>query len=131
MFQRLFRFSLPLALTSVLMSVVMLALASSAGQSANTLEPVANAQAVDASQSFTITLAPVVTADLLQPVHLTHAGDGSGRLFVVERAGRIRVIKNGTLLSTPYLDISSLVQAGSGEQGLLSVRKVSLGRRGC
>lgn len=120
-FQRLFRFSLPLALTSALMSFVMLALAFSAGQSANMLEPVADAQPVDASQSFTITLVPVVTTDLLQPVHLTHAGDGSGRLFVVERAGRIRVIKNGALLSEPFLNISSLVQDASGEQGLLSV----------
>jgi glucose/arabinose dehydrogenase len=103
------------------MSFVILALASSARPSANPPEPAAIAQTVDASLSFTITLVPVVTTNLLQPVHLTHAGDGSGRLFVVERAGRIRVIKNGALLSEPFLDISSLVQDASGEQGLLSV----------
>jgi glucose/arabinose dehydrogenase len=58
------------------------------------------------------------------PVHITHAGDGSGRLFIVEQPGRIRIVKNGVLLATPFLDISSTganrVLFG-GEQGLLSV----------
>lgn len=70
--------------------------------------------------SFTITLEPVVTTGLANPVYLTHAGDGSGRLFVVEQGGLIRVIKNGTLQTAPYLDIRSLVLSG-GERGLLSV----------
>jgi len=39
---------------------------------------------------------------LNQPAHITHAGDGSGRLFVVEQPGRIRIIQNGVLLSTPF-----------------------------
>jgi len=59
-----------------------------------------------------------------QPVHVTHAGDGSGRTFVVEQAGRIRILDNGALLPTPYLDLASVnpprLIAG-GEQGLLSV----------
>ena len=58
------------------------------------------------------------------PVHITHAGDGSGRLFIVEQPGRIRIVKNGVLLPTPFLDISitgaNRVLSG-GEQGLLSV----------
>lgn len=54
------------------------------------------------------------------PVHITHAGDGSERLFVVEQAGRIWIIQDGALLSTPFLDISDRVVSG-GEQGLLSV----------
>jgi hypothetical protein len=62
-----------------------------------------------------------VTSGLSQPVHITHAGDGSGRLFVVERAGRIRIFKNGTLLSTPFLDITAIVQDAGPEEGLLSV----------
>jgi glucose/arabinose dehydrogenase len=56
-----------------------------------------------------------------QPVHIAHAGDGSGRLFVVERPGRIRIVKNGQLLLTPFLDITSRVRSTGGEQGLLSV----------
>jgi glucose/arabinose dehydrogenase len=54
------------------------------------------------------------------PVHITHAGDGSGRLFVVEQGGTIKIIQGGSVLSTPFLDVTSKVQFG-GEQGLLSV----------
>lgn len=60
------------------------------------------------------------TSGLSKPVHITHAGDGSGRVFVVEQEGRIRIIKDGALLSTPFLDIRSRVQC-CGETGLLSV----------
>jgi glucose/arabinose dehydrogenase len=56
-----------------------------------------------------------------KPVFLTHAGDGSGRLFVVEQAGRILVIKEGDVLATPFLDIVSIVGSDANEQGLLSV----------
>ncbi|MBI4761640.1 MAG: PQQ-dependent sugar dehydrogenase, partial [Chloroflexi bacterium] len=62
-----------------------------------------------------------VAAGLSAPVFVTHAGDGSGRLFIVEQAGRIRVVKNGSLLSTPFLDIQSLVKSSGGEQGLLGL----------
>lgn len=55
-----------------------------------------------------------------QPVFVTHAGDQSGRLFVVEQGGTIRLIKNGSLLSSPFLDITARVLSG-GERGLLSV----------
>ena len=55
-----------------------------------------------------------------QPVYVTSPRGDSSRLFVVEKTGRIRVIKNGALLTTPFLDISSLVSTG-GEQGLLSM----------
>jgi glucose/arabinose dehydrogenase len=54
------------------------------------------------------------------PVHITHAADGSGRLFVVEQSGRIRIIKGSGTLPVPFLDISDRVSC-CGEQGLLSV----------
>ncbi|MBI5589251.1 MAG: PQQ-dependent sugar dehydrogenase [Deltaproteobacteria bacterium] len=54
------------------------------------------------------------------PVHITHAGDGSGRLFVVEQPGRIRIVKDGRTLPTSFLDISGRVSC-CGERGLLSV----------
>src|SRR6188472_867827 len=43
-------------------------------------------------------------AGFQHPTHLASAHDGSNRLFVVEQAGRIRIVKNGTILSTPFLD---------------------------
>jgi glucose/arabinose dehydrogenase len=58
---------------------------------------------------------------LNQPVHITHAGDGTGRLFIVERSGQIRIVKDGALLSIPFLNIIDRVGDDSGEQGLLSV----------
>jgi uncharacterized repeat protein (TIGR01451 family) len=55
------------------------------------------------------------------PTHLASARDGSGRLFVVEQPGRIRIIKNGVLLATPFLDITARLGTVSGNRGLLSV----------
>jgi glucose/arabinose dehydrogenase len=55
-----------------------------------------------------------------QPVYVTSPPGDASRLFVVEKTGRIRVIENGALLITPFLDISRLVST-SGEQGLLSM----------
>jgi len=56
------------------------------------------------------------------PQYVMHAGDGSGRLFVVEQAGRIQLVKNGVKQATPFLDISSLVTyAAGGERGLYTV----------
>jgi glucose/arabinose dehydrogenase len=55
-----------------------------------------------------------------QPVFVTGAGDGSGRLFVAEQPGRIRVVLDGALSPTPFLDITDRVTSG-GERGLLGV----------
>jgi glucose/arabinose dehydrogenase len=54
------------------------------------------------------------------PLGVTHAGDGSGNLYIVEQAGRIRIVDNGTLLDTPFLNISGRVLSG-GERGLLGL----------
>jgi glucose/arabinose dehydrogenase len=55
-----------------------------------------------------------------RPLALANAGDSSGRLFVAEQGGRIYILKNGSVTSTPFLDISSRVSGGS-EQGLLGL----------
>jgi len=57
----------------------------------------------------------------IHPSHLTSAGDGSGRLFVVEQAGRVRIVKNGVLLATPFLDIRARVGNTSAGTGLVSI----------
>ena len=56
-----------------------------------------------------------------QPVHVADPGDGSGRLFVVERPGRIRIVRDGKVDPEPFLDIVDIVESSGSEQGLLSV----------
>jgi glucose/arabinose dehydrogenase len=62
-----------------------------------------------------------VATGLVDPVNVTNAGDGSGRLFVVERTGTIRIIQDGQVLETPFLDIASQVKTDFLEQGLLGL----------
>jgi len=64
-------------------------------------------------------LDPFISAGLASPVFLAQPLN-DGRIFVVEQGGRIRVIRNGVLQTTPFLDISTRVLSG-GERGLLSV----------
>lgn len=66
-----------------------------------------------------LTFTAVVTG-LSQPTHINDAKDGSGRLFITEQIGRIRIVHQGMLVKEPFLDISSRVSC-CGEQGLLSV----------
>ena len=61
-----------------------------------------------------------VVDGLTRPLFATPAGDGSGRLFVVEQAGRIRIVGQGRVLEPPFLDLSELVRSG-GERGLLGL----------
>ncbi|MGI8549322.1 MAG: PQQ-dependent sugar dehydrogenase [Dehalococcoidia bacterium] len=70
--------------------------------------------------TFTLGLQQVASG-LTQPVFLTGAGDGSGRLFVVGRTGIIQIIANGSTLATPFLDIQTIVNSNGGEQGLLGL----------
>lgn len=58
-----------------------------------------------------------------EPVQLTHAPGDSSRLFVVEREGVIRLIKDGTVADTAFLDIRDRVRSNgqSGERGLLGL----------
>ena len=54
------------------------------------------------------------------PLFVTQAGDGSRTLFVIEQAGRIRIVQGGGPAPDPFLDISDRITAG-GEQGLLGL----------
>ncbi len=58
---------------------------------------------------------------LQKPVGLVHAGDKSGRIFIIEQPGKIRIFQNGALLPTPFLDIQPRVNDGASEQGLLGL----------
>ena len=54
------------------------------------------------------------------PTYLT-SPPGDTRLFVVERAGTIRIYKAGAMVATPFLDITSLVKSDAGEQGFVGL----------
>jgi glucose/arabinose dehydrogenase len=62
----------------------------------------------------------VITAALSSPIFVTAAPGDTGRLFVVEQGGRIRVVEHDSLRATPFLDLSAHISAG-GERGLLSL----------
>lgn len=75
-------------------------------------------------QSDKKTLPPLqlekILEELVLPVQVTHAGDGSGRIFVVEQQGRIRIVKNGVPNETLFLDISNRVNCCE-ERGLFNI----------
>jgi glucose/arabinose dehydrogenase len=89
-----------------LLALAMLAATAVAGASA-------------AGNAAVVRLVPVVRG-LATPVLYTQAPGQPGRFYVVEQGGTIRVVQNGRLRSTPFLDIRSRVVAG-GEQGLLGL----------
>ncbi len=62
-----------------------------------------------------------VASNLKTPVAIAQAGDGSNRIFIVEKAGRIRVFNDGVLLDKPFLDIQDRIGSDSSEQGLLGL----------
>ena len=62
----------------------------------------------------------VVVRGFDQPVFAAGPADGSGRLFVVEQPGRIRIALDGKILATPFLDIADLVSCCT-ERGLLGL----------
>lgn len=74
-------------------------------------------------------IALVKIADgFVDPTNVASAKDGTGRMFVVERVGRIRIVnKNGSVEAKPFLDLTNFnplgsdVQTGFVEQGLYSV----------
>ena len=61
----------------------------------------------------------MIVSGLQRPVDLQP--DGSGRLFVIEKAGRIRILQKDQLVDAPFLDISDRVGSTGNEQGLLGL----------
>lgn len=55
------------------------------------------------------------------PVRVTHPGDGSGRIFIVELPGRIRIVNEGALNDVPFLDITERVNCCEGERGMFGL----------
>lgn len=86
---------------------------------------IAGAGAVGRAQTeqLIIELQPLA-GGLTAPVSVTHAGDGSGRQFIVDQVGQIRIVEDGALLPTPFLDISAklpVLSTSFDERGLLGL----------
>jgi glucose/arabinose dehydrogenase len=62
-----------------------------------------------------------VAEGLVEPTYMAEPPDGSGRFFVAERLGTIHIVKDGTVLPQPFLDLSSEVKSKEIEQGLLGL----------
>jgi glucose/arabinose dehydrogenase len=62
-----------------------------------------------------------IATGLDSPVDVQFPDDGSGRMFIVEQVGRIRIVENGQVLGNAYLDISPEVGSQGNEQGLLGL----------
>ncbi len=71
------------------------------------------------ANAFAIQLQPIASG-FASPVYVTHAGDGSGRLFIVEQPGVIKVLAPGAAVGAVFLDITDRVLFG-GERGLLGL----------
>lgn len=72
----------------------------------------------------TLYLKPLVLQQFHSPTNITHAPDGSGRLFVCDQPGQVLVFQNGQLLPQPFIDISSKmvpVSTTYSETGLLGM----------
>jgi glucose/arabinose dehydrogenase len=87
-----------------------------------------------AGQTATTPLGPLATPDaqpgvrlrkvvdgLIDPVNVRSPRDGSGRLFIVEKIGRILIWKDGKILPQPFLDITGTVTSAYIEQGLFDI----------
>ncbi len=87
--------------TRALLALVLLALAAPAGAAA--------------APSF------VRVGDFEQPIHVASPPRDTERLFVVQRRGMVRVVRNGTPLAAPFLDLTAEVRSAEDERGLLSI----------
>ena len=95
------------ALAALLLSLLLAACGGSGGSSSH----------LSGFPAVTLTR---IASGFAQPLGIVHAGDGSGRLFILEQAGRVRILRDGAVVPAPFLDISDRVLAG-GERGLLGL----------
>ncbi|XP_076831761.1 hedgehog-interacting protein isoform X2 [Brachyhypopomus gauderio] len=82
-------------------------------------------EAINRKQKHSCYCVQEILTGLQQPTSVVHCGDGSQRLFILEKEGFVRILTpHMELLQEPFLDIHKLVQAGikgGDERGLLSL----------
>lgn len=68
--------------------------------------------------------AELVVSGLIRPIYLTHAPGDPSRLFIIQKRGQIRVVNDGVLNPTPFLDLDPIIGGGTtnnNEQGMLGL----------
>jgi glucose/arabinose dehydrogenase len=108
LWQRLQMFGIRSARIIFLVLVVISGLAVGVGWAAEPAQPSATARL------------QLVVSGLVAPLDFQSARDGTGRFFIVEQGGTIRILKAKKLLAPPFLNISSIIVSG-GETGLLGL----------
>ncbi len=69
-----------------------------------------------------LTFTPVITTGFSSPLDIVNANDGTNRLFIAERSGKVRIVSGGVLLSGALLDVRDSLPGNLGEEsGLLSI----------
>lgn len=100
----------------IVTTIMVLAFAGACGGGGgSTMDPVPPTAPANLTLAFS-----QVASGLRSPTVINHAGDGSGRLFLVEQTGTTRIVRAGELLTEPFLDISERLVVG-GERGLLGL----------
>jgi len=87
-----------------------------------TLEPTPVTAPDSPADPTQVTLTEVMEG-LFRPIYITHAGDGSERLFILQQSGQIWIVKGGELQERLFLDLSTIVSQSEGytERGLLGM----------
>lgn len=79
-----------------------------------------NSLAWGVASPLAISLQPYLSG-MTFTVYATNAGDGSNRMFVIQKAGTILVVQPGSTTPTTFLNITSRVRSSGNEQGLLGL----------
>jgi glucose/arabinose dehydrogenase len=74
-----------------------------------------------ATQAPVIEYQSIIATGLADPVDVVNPGDGTNRLFLVQRGGLIRIWNGSEVLPNPFLNVTSLLSLSGGERGLLSI----------
>ncbi len=115
------RFRLPfLAAPPLLAGLLLAAACGGASPSSNPTATVESPGETSGASSPAVTLKKVA-GGFTRPTFVIHAGDGSGRLFVVEKAGTIRAVRDGVVEREPFLDVRAVVGSTGEEEGLLGL----------
>jgi glucose/arabinose dehydrogenase len=103
---------------SILVITLTLAACGGGGSSPASSTPITPVTPVTPATSITLTK---VAGGFNHPVAIANAADGSGRLFIAEQGGLVKILHNGLVSPTPFLNITSQVTPAGGEQGFLGI----------